>query len=236
MSFRAVLIDLDGTLVDSVPDLARAANAMRVEFGLPPLPEEVIATFVGKGMENLVHRALSGSLEGRVEAGRLQEGLRAFRAAYHAINGDHAQVFDGVVEGLRAMKAQGLRLAVVTNKPGEFTRPLLERTGLLAYFDEVVSGDTLSRKKPDPAPVLHACALLGVRPAEAVVVGDSMNDAAAGRAAGCRVLLVPYGYNEGRDVRGIESDGIVSSLLEAAGWISNPLPPTRAAAVSPLAF
>ncbi|VCU72563.1 Phosphoglycolate phosphatase, chromosomal [Pigmentiphaga humi] len=220
MTYRAVLIDLDGTLVDSVPDLAHAANAMRVAFGLTPLREDVIATFVGKGMENLVHRTLSGSLEGEAERARFPDALQAFRDAYHVVNGEKARVFEGVVEGLQDMKAQGLRVAVVTNKPAEFTLPLLERIGLRAYFDAVVSGDSVARKKPDPMPMLHACELLGVQPAEAVVVGDSMNDASAARAAGCRVLLVPYGYNEGRDVHAIESDGIVATLLDAARWVS----------------
>lgn len=236
MPFRAVLIDLDGTLVDSVPDLAQAANTMRMAFGLPPLCEERIATFVGKGMENLVHRALAGSLDGRIEPPRLQAGLEAFRRAYHEINGEKARVFEGVVEGLQAMKEQGLRLAVVTNKPAEFTVPLLERTGLSIYFDAVVSGDSVARKKPDPAPVLHACGLLGVAPAEAVMLGDSLNDASAARSAGCRVLLVPYGYNEGHDVHAIDSDGIVSSLFDAARWISQAKVSLQTTVVPPAAF
>lgn len=236
MSFRAVLIDLDGTLVDSVPDLASAANAMRVEFGLAPLREDVIATFVGKGMENLIHRALSGSVEGEAGHERFAQALDAFRHAYHVVNGEKARIFDGVIEGLQDMRAQGLRIAVVTNKPAEFTDPLLERIGLRAYFDAVVSGDSVARKKPDPMPVLHACGLLGVEPVEAVVVGDSMNDASAAKAAGCRVLLVPYGYNEGRDVHAIESDGIVSSLLDAAQWIAQSQVLSRTTVVPPPSF
>ena len=236
MTFRAVLIDLDGTLVDSVPDLASAANAMRVEFGLAPLREDVIATFVGKGMENLVHRALSGSLEDQAGQERFAQALQTFRNAYHVVNGEKARIFDGVIEGLQAMKAQGLRVAVVTNKPAEFTGPLLERIGLRAYFDAVISGDSVARKKPDPMPMLHACGLLGVEPVEAVVVGDSMNDASAAKAAGCRVLLVPYGYNEGRDVQAIESDGIVSSLLDAAQWIAQSQVLSRTTVVAPPSF
>jgi phosphoglycolate phosphatase len=222
MTIRAVLIDLDGTLVDSVPDLAHAANAMRVEFGLPPLREDVIAKFVGKGIENLVKRALSGSLNTDTEPANFDEALDAFKRAYHVVNGEKTRLFDGVLEGLQAMRSQGLRLAVVTNKSEEFTLPLLERIGLRAFFDAVVSGDSVARKKPDPMPMLHGCKLLGVEPAQAVVIGDSMNDASAGKAAGCRVLLVPYGYNEGRDVRDNEVDGIVGSLLEAAQWIASP--------------
>ncbi|GAA4343444.1 phosphoglycolate phosphatase [Pigmentiphaga soli] len=239
--WRAALLDLDGTLLDSVPDLAHAANAMRVEFGLPPLRDDVIATFVGRGIENLVRRALAGSLDpqepavadaadrsaapatgAQAAAGRFDRALAAFRRAYHLVNGEKARIFEGVPEGLRAMRELGLKLAVVTNKPEAFTLPLLERTGLRAYFDAVVSGDTCARKKPDPMPVLRACELLGVAPAEAVMVGDSMHDAAAGRAAGCPVLLVPYAYNEGRDVRMIEADGIVATLQDVARWIAAP--------------
>ncbi len=220
MAFRAALIDLDGTLIDSVPDLAHAANVMRVEMGLSPLRENVIATFVGKGIENLVHRALSGNLDGQVEPEKFDLALAVFKQAYHLVNGEKARIFDGVLDGLRAMREQGLLVAVVTNKSEEFVTPLLERIGLRAFFDAVVSGDSVARKKPDPMPMLHACQLLGVSPAEAVVIGDSMNDASSGKAAGCRVLLVPYGYNEGRDVHSIEADGIVGTLVEAARWIA----------------
>jgi phosphoglycolate phosphatase len=220
MSLRAVLLDLDGTLVDSVPDLAYAVNAMRVDLGLTPLRDDVIATYVGKGIENLVHRSLSGSLDGEAEAARFPEALASFKHAYHIVNGEKARLFDGVIEGLQAMRKLGLKLAVVTNKAEEFTIPLLTNIGLRSFFDVIVSGDTVARKKPDPQPMLHACELLGVQPSEAVVIGDSMNDASSGKAAGCRVLLVPYGYNEGRDVRSLDVDGIVPTLIEAAAWIA----------------
>lgn len=220
MSLRAALLDLDGTLVDSVPDLAYAVNAMRVDMGLAPLREAVIATYVGKGIENLVARSLTGSLEGDVDDARLQQALASFKHAYHLVNGEKTRVFDGVIEGLQAMRKQGLKLAVVTNKAEEFTMQLLTNVGLRGFFDAVVSGDSVARKKPDPMPMLHACELLGVEPQEAVVIGDSMNDATAARAAGCSVLLVPYGYNEGRDVRSLDVDGIVPTLVEACDWIA----------------
>ena len=220
-AFKAVLIDLDGTLMDTVPDLAMAANAMRVEMGLAPLREDVIATFVGKGSDNLVLRTLGGSLDpAEPEPALFARGLESFFRHYHLVNGDRAVVFDGVIEGLGAMRAQGLKLAVVTNKPTEFTLPLLQRTGLAGFFDAVVCGDTCARKKPDPEPMLHACALLGAEPARTVAIGDSINDAQAARAAGCSVLAVPYGYNEGRDVRTLEVDGIVATLEDAAAWIA----------------
>lgn len=221
MPLHAVLFDLDGTLVDSVPDLAYAVNAMRVDLGMAPLREDVIATYVGKGVENLVHRALAASMDEATEHERFPEALASFRHAYHMINGEKTRIFDGVIEGLQAMRAQGLKLAVVTNKAAEFTGPLLKNIGLHAFFDVVVSGDTVERKKPDPMPMLYACEQLGVAPADALVIGDSMNDASSGRAAGCTVLLVPYGYNEGRDIRSIEADGIVASIKEAADWTAS---------------
>lgn len=217
----AALIDLDGTLLDSIPDLAHAANAMRVALGMTPLSIELLTTFVGKGVSVLVQRTLAGQLDGSaVPASQFDPALLVFNQHYHAVNGEKSSIYPGVIEGLGAMRAQGLQLALVTNKPEEFTLPLLERTGLTGFFDEIVSGDTCERKKPDPMPMLHACALLGVRPAQAVAIGDSMNDALAGRAAGMRVLAVPYGYNEGVDVRSLEVDGIVPTLLDASHWIA----------------
>src|SRR5690606_15716227 len=139
---------------------------------------------------------------------------------YHAVNGDRTRIFEGVLEGLQAMRAQGLALAVVTNKPTEFTVALLEQTGLGGLFATVVCGDTCQEKKPHPMPVLFACKQLGVQPDEAVLIGDSFNDALAARAAGTFVLAVPYGYNEGRDVTTLDVDGIVATIPEAAAWIA----------------
>ncbi len=219
MALRAALLDLDGTLMDTIPDLASAANAMRVGLGMSPLREDVIATFVGKGIENLVRRTLAGTQEAEENPQGYEDALASFKRNYHIINGEKSVVFDGVLDGLMAMRAMGLKLAVVTNKPEEFTLPLLRNTGIAGLFDAVVSGDTCARKKPDPLPMLHACELLGVDASEAVAIGDSINDALAARAAGCAVLAVPYGYNEGRDVRTLDVDAIVPTLVEAAEWV-----------------
>lgn len=217
---KAALIDLDGTLLDTAPDLAMAANAMRIEMGLPALREDIIATFVGKGMENLVRRVLAGSLlEPEGPTPSIEAAMTSFRRHYHAVNGDRARIFDGVLEGLRAMQANDVALAVLTNKPTEFTLPLLEQTGLRRLFSLVVCGDTCEQKKPHPMPVLHACRELGIQPDEAVIIGDSVNDALAARAAGAVVLVVPYGYNEGRDVTTLDVDDIVTDIPAAAAWI-----------------
>ena len=201
-AYDAVLLDLDGTLMDTIPDLAHAANAMRGSLGLAALPESLIATFVGNGIDNLIRRCLAHD-----------------HAAYHRINGTRSVLFEGVIAGLDAMRAGGLKMAVVTNKSTEFTLPLLELAGLSPYMDAVVCGDTLAERKPDPAPMLHACALLGVAPRRSVAVGDSVNDALSARAAGCAVLAVPYGYNHGQSVQTLDVDAIVENIQAAARWI-----------------
>jgi phosphoglycolate phosphatase len=217
---RAVLIDLDGTLLDTAPDLAEAVNRMLADLRRAPLPLERVAAFVGKGAEVLVHRALTGSLDGRADAAVFEPALRAFLGHYHDTNGRHALAYPGVHEGLRAMREAGLALACVTNKPQAYAEPLLERTGLAASFAFVQGGDALALRKPHPAPLLHAAARLGVPPALTVAIGDSLNDAQAARAAGMGVFVVPYGYNEGADVRGLDVDAIVDSLWQAAGLIT----------------
>ncbi len=140
----------------------------------------------------------------------------SYQQHYDAINGDHVSVYPGVIAGLDALRAQGLRLACVTNKPIAFAVPLLEQTGLRAYFEVVYGGDSLPTKKPDPLPLLQVCADFGLAPAQVVAIGDSSNDAQAARAAGCRVLTVPYGYNHGQAIQEVDSDGIVATLLDAA--------------------
>jgi phosphoglycolate phosphatase len=216
---KAVTIDLDGTLADSAPDLAVAANLMLRELGRPDLPESAIRTFVGKGIPRLVERTLAGTLDGSVDKEALDSALPVFQRCYLAVNGKHTTIYPGVMEGLDALRAAHLPLACVTNKAGRFTLPLLEQLGIASYFVQVISGDTLPQKKPDPAPLLHACRLFGIAPGEMLMIGDSMNDAEAARAAGCPVFCVTYGYNEGRDVRALDVDAIVASLIEATRLI-----------------
>lgn len=215
---KAALLDLDGTLLDTAPEIAAAANAMLAGQGLPALPAATVRDFIGQGIPKLVERCLQAAgLPLACE--RLEPALRSFGAHYARLNGTASPPFPGVVEGLARLRAAGLKLACVTNKASAFTHPLLERTALAPFLDRVVTSDEVGARKPRPEPFLHACDALGVMPQEAVVVGDSQNDAAAARAAGCRVVLVSYGYNEGRDVRMLECDDLAETFGEAVDLV-----------------
>lgn len=219
-ALRAVLIDLDGTLMDTAPDLAEAANRMRADFDLAPLALERIAAFVGKGADVLVHRALTDDSNGQAAPDDFARGRSAFYRHYHATNGEMAIVFHHVPDALRLLKDCNLKLGCVTNKPREFTVPLLDRMRLASWFDAVVAGDDVKEKKPHPALLLAACERLGVAADEALMIGDSINDALAARAAGCGVVLVETGYNEGEHVATLAGTAgvfaIVPTLLDAA--------------------
>ena len=219
IALKAVLLDLDGTLLDTLPDLAAAANAMRREMGMPELEYDQIGTFIGKGVDNLVRRTLSASLVAAELPEETFERARAiFYRHYTALNGKASTFYPGVIEGIEAFATMGLKFAVVTNKPTVFTIPLLERTDLAKYMSAVVCGDTCPKRKPDPDQFLFACEQLGVSPGQTLAIGDSINDALAARAAGCKVLAVPYGYNEGESVDKLPVDGIVQTIIEASHW------------------
>ncbi|MBI2295278.1 MAG: phosphoglycolate phosphatase [Betaproteobacteria bacterium] len=217
---KAVIIDLDGTLADTIPDLAVAANIMLRELGRPELPESLIRTFVGKGITMLVERALTGKLDGPApDQAWFQRAMPIFERCYAEVNGQYTTVYPGVPEGLQALRAAELPLACVTNKAARFTAPLLEHLGIARYFSQVIAGDALPQRKPHPAPLLYACRRFGIAPREMLMIGDSVNDAQAARAAGCPVFCVTYGYNEGRDVRELDVDAIVPTLFEATRLI-----------------
>jgi len=213
------MIDLDGTLADTIPDLAEAANRMLRELGRPALEPGLIRTFVGKGIPKLVERALAGTLERRVDGALLERALPIYERCYAEVNGRHTVIFPGVREGLRRLLTMQLPLACVTNKADRFARALLDHLQLAACFEQVIAGDTLPQKKPDPQPLLHACRGFGILPPDMLMIGDSANDVEAARAAGCPVFCVDYGYNEGRDVRELDVDAIVASLIEATRLI-----------------
>jgi len=218
----AVALDLDGTLLDTVHDLAVAVNALLAEWELAPLPVDRVRALVGKGMANLVRRALGearGVSPEAIEADEAAEALALYQRHYHAILGQHTRIFDGVRDGLARLAAMHLPLAVITNKASRFVRPHLVQAGMLDYFQLVLGAEDHPTKKPHPGPLLHAAQVFGIAPARLLMVGDSVNDAQAARAAGCPLLIVPYGYNEGEPVQTIDADGIVPSLRAVAECI-----------------
>jgi phosphoglycolate phosphatase len=216
---RAVIVDLDGTMLDTVPDFHVAINRMRDEMAMPPLGQDQIARMVGKGSENLIRTVLELDMGPAGVEARFADAMASYQRHYLSINGKHTKLYPGVIAGLESLKAQGMRLACVTNKPIAFAKPLLAQKGLAMYFETLYGGDSLARKKPHPMPLLQVCVDFGLAPEQVVAIGDSSNDAEAARAAGCFVLTVPYGYNHGQSIHETDSDGIVDTLLEAANLI-----------------
>ncbi len=220
----AVIVDLDGTMVDTMGDFSAALGRMLDELGLPGIGAAAIERMVGKGSEHLLRSVLShvlghhmaGDIEGQTQA-LFPKAWSSYQRHYQDINGSCSAVYAGVVEGLNALRAAGLPLACLTNKPLAFALPLLQAKGLHGYFSRVFGGDSFARKKPDPLPLIGTCEALGTHPARTLMIGDSTNDAQAARAAGCPVVLVTYGYNHGQPVRGIDADGFVDSLAELPG-------------------
>jgi phosphoglycolate phosphatase len=217
----AVIVDLDGTMVDTLGDFSEALNRMLSDLGLPAIAATQIEPMVGKGSENLIRSVLNHVL---VQATYADVAIKidefypkawdSYQRNYLSINGQYAVVYPGVVDGLQALRAAGLRMACLTNKPLDFAQPLLQAKGLAVYFDQVFGGDSFERKKPDPLPLLKTCESLGSTPARTLMLGDSSNDAQAARAAGCPVVLVTYGYNHGQPVQAVDADGFVESLAQ----------------------
>ncbi len=209
-----IALDLDGTLVDSSPDLADAVDAMLGRLGLPPAGEPRVKRWIGNGVDMLVKRALTGEMWPQGEPLRFAEALTMFMELYEANVCNRSRLFPGVAEGLKQLKAAGFRLACVTNKHSRFTRPLLGRLGVLQDMDFVGCGDEFEKHKPDPYPLLKTAEFFGVEPSCGLMVGDSANDVKAARAAGFMVVCVPYGYHGGNGVECLEPDAVVSSLTE----------------------
>jgi phosphoglycolate phosphatase len=211
---KLILIDLDGTLVDSVPDLAHSIDGMMQMIGRKPWGEARVRDWVGNGVERLVKRALLGQLDGEPEPSEFERAYPIFLELYQQHNGASSRLYPGVKEGLALLSSAGYTLGCVTNKAARFSEPLLRALGVRDRFDIVISGDSLPRKKPDPMPLLHALDLFSLSPADALMLGDSVSDVKAARAAGFQVICVNYGYNHGVDICLAEPDAVIESLMD----------------------
>jgi phosphoglycolate phosphatase len=215
------LCDLDGTLIDSVPDLAYCGDEMMKALGLPPRGEAASRHWVGNGVERFCERTLINSVDGHADTELLTKALPIFKEWYLHNNSQRSCVYEGVTEGLTWLLDQGYRLACVTNKAEAFTMPLLRDKGLLNYFEFVVSGDTCAEKKPSPMPLLYAAEKMGVSPENALMIGDSISDVKAARAANFHIICMSYGYNHGKDIREANPDVVIDSMVEFSNHIES---------------
>ncbi len=210
---NTLLFDLDGTLIDSAPDIADAVDRMLHQYGREPVGEDQVRLWVGNGAQRLVMRTLTGEMDGDPGEALTQEALACFLDLYRQRLSVRSRLYPGVREGLDRLRADGYRLACVTNKPEALARPLLQDLGMGAHFPVVVGGDTTAEKKPSAVPLQHAMRLLGSNAGQTLMVGDSRNDVVAARNAGVPVVCVPYGYNHGGDVRDTNPDAVVDDFL-----------------------
>ncbi|PUB89043.1 MAG: phosphoglycolate phosphatase [gamma proteobacterium symbiont of Ctena orbiculata] len=216
-----ILIDVDGTLVDSVPDLAYCVDEMMKKLGRPVYGEAKVRDWVGNGVERLVRRALIGQLEGEPDEDDFAQAYPIFLDLYAENTSKRSLLYPGIREGLDYLKGCGYRLGCVTNKASQFTLPLLRDLGVHDDFEIVVAGDTLPKKKPDPLPLLHAAERLSVTPSASLMVGDSQSDVKAARAAGFQIVCMSYGYNHGEDIRHYNPDAVLDSLIEIRTLLEN---------------
>ena len=211
IDLQAAIVDLDGTMVDTLGDFVAVLNRVFAELALPAVERAFVALTVGKGSEHLIRSALA---EVGAPAALYERAWVLYQQHYAVINGLHATVYPGVAEGLGGLRSRGWRLAWLTNKPTAVAVALLEKKGLDGFFSAVFGGDAFERKKPDPLPLRKTCEALGTLPAHTLMIGDSSNDARAARAAGCPVILVSYGYNHGEPVHAVDTDGVVDRIDE----------------------
>jgi phosphoglycolate phosphatase len=219
-----VLFDLDGTLLDTASDIARALNFTLADYSLAPLPVDDVTRMVGRGSPILIERAAAARGQTLTDARRAEMVDRFFDhyGALETGNESDAQPYPGASEALRTLHDAGMRIAVVTNKHRRFANELLHRLDLMKWVDVVVGGDTCERRKPDPQPLLFACASMALSPSQALMVGDSINDVTAARAAGIPIVCVPYGYNEGQDPNSLACDAMIENLAELPGLLWPP--------------
>lgn len=215
-----IVIDLDGTLVDTVPDLAYAIDGMMSQLDLPERGEEKIRHWIGNGIERLVKRALLDQMDGEPEDELFQKALHLFQVCYAQSNGIQSRLYPGARETLEWLKSENSVLACITNKAEQFTTPLLKALEIDHYFQKVYSGDTLPQKKPDPLPLLHATDYFHVDPKKSLMIGDSKNDVIAARAAGFEIICVSYGYNHGEDITTAHPFAVIDSLEELSNFLT----------------
>jgi len=209
-----VLIDVDGTLVDSVPDLAFCVDEMMKQLDMPVHGDAKVREWVGNGVERLTRRALIGQLDGEPDETLFEKAYPIFLELYAENTSQRSVLYPGVVEGLDYLQSAGYKLGCVTNKAAQFTLPLLKDLGVFDRFEIIVSGDTLAKKKPDPMPLLHVAEYFGVDPVKAMMLGDSVSDVKAARAAGFQIVCMSYGYNHGVDIHEAHPDAVVDSMAE----------------------
>lgn len=209
-----ILIDVDGTLVDSVPDLAWCIDEMMKQLGMPAHGEAKVRNWVGNGVERLVRRALIGQLDGEPDEAHFEKAYPIFLGLYAENTSKRSVLYPGVREGLDYLKASGYKLGCVTNKASQFTIPLLKDLGIDGDFENIVCGDTLSEKKPHPLPLLYSAEVMGVKPEDSLMLGDSVSDVKAARAAGFQIVCMSYGYNHGVDIRESNPDAVIDSMAE----------------------
>ncbi len=211
---QMVLIDVDGTLVDSVPDLAYCVDQMMLYLEKPVWGEDAVRQWVGNGVERLVRRALVGQLYGEPEDALFAKAYPYFLEQYQNNVCERSQLYSGVLQGLDYLQQQGYALGCVTNKVERFTLPLLEKLQIKSYFSIVIAGDTVARNKPDPEPLLHACRFFNLSPNQSLMIGDSISDVKAARAAGFQIICMSDGYNHGEDIRLANPDKVIDSMAE----------------------
>lgn len=212
---KMVLIDVDGTLVDSVPDLAYCVDTMMQQLGLPTRGEAAVRQWVGNGVQRLVERALTNDMDQLPDEELFSRAMPVFMGLYAENTSQRSCLYEGVTEGLDYLQScTGLKIGCVTNKAEQFTHPLLKDLGIFDRFAIVISGDTLAEKKPHPLPLQHAAQALGVNPEDALMLGDSKSDVKAARAAGFKIICMSYGYNHGEDIRNYEPDAVIDSMVE----------------------
>jgi phosphoglycolate phosphatase len=220
-SIHAVIFDLDGTLVDTSSEISAALDATFTELGVAHLAHEQVEALIGRGVHSLVERALTQAGARPIDLD-LDAAVLRFEEHYARNVGTRAELFPGVIEGLRLLREAGLPMSVVTNKPRFFTEQLLSKLGVDALFAGVIAGDDGIRRKPHGDMLEAACVAMYTPPASALMIGDSDNDVLAARAAGCPVWCVPYGYNEGRSVATLKCDRLVETVEEAAKLLIAP--------------